>query len=390
MKAKKNVRERMQETLNVVGQTENLKEQNQVLRQKIAELETRLFFSNDSASESDRKLILEQLRSNLETAGKVIELDLDDILYSDQCRKTFTPTQIRKRANSLLENGQMENLIVIETKEGFELEDGELSTRAAHLLVKEGYKEWRKLKAVPVERPQNQNANHRSLIHHRHSEKLNQLDDAEAILKELKQNIQIDLSDKEIQKADGSQELAYKYKVKQILGSIRRKLLTNKQFVQIYNELKLKPAGERQDILSTIDYLDTLQKDILDFFYTWQEDNINTFYQTSLPLVFISQHLKEAIRHRGLDCTLARMLHKIKDPKLQKSLTDKAIKNDWSKATLKQEIDRLKPDSSTQKKYEKLRKQITISDEVVLELSPEQKQELIDIYEQTLLLLRKN
>lgn len=396
MKAKTNIKERTKQSFQQADKSNVLTKQNIELKQKITELEAALLHSKNNSS-IDREKILNELRVELEKEQGTFQVNVYNIRPSNQCRKTILPLHIEKRAQSLLEHGQMESLILIPLAEErqYEIEDGEITWHAARLLVERGNEKWQLLKAVATTRPIEDDANKRSLIHHRHAENLNNLDYAEAILKELKKDIPLLLSDQEIQKADGSQELAYNHRYKKIIGSIANKLLRIEEFRPLYEELKLKPQFDRLLAFREITYLDTTEKQVLEFFYRWQEDNINTFYRTVLPTVFISDYLKKAIRHKGLSCTLALILDKIQDSKQQQELTKNTIKYGWLKTTLKKEINRLKNpdndghDNSDSISYQDFFKQITnLNEEAVASYSTQQKQDLIKMLKEKLTLLQ--
>ena len=375
----------MQETLDVVGQAEALAAQNLNLKSEIDKLEEKLAQAN--------------FNDSTDSVGEGIgafQVNINDIQPSLQCRKTILPLHIEKRCQTLLENGQRKSVILIPLEETgkYVIEDGELTWRAAKSLVEKGHQEWQQLNAVAATRDSRDDANKRSLIHHRHAEHLNNLDYAEGILIELKKDVSIQLSDPEIKKTNGVQDLALNNRFKKIIGSLKNKLTRNQEFKKLYEELKSKPSLERRLILEKVSYLSKTEKEVLDFFYRWQEDNISTFYKSILPLAFISENLKKAVRNKGLSCTLALMLNKVKDKATASRLTNLAIKNNWSKSDLKAEIDKYqKPEeqpNSSRQSYSRCLKNIEeISVEVIETYSSEQKKELITVLENKLKLLNR-
>lgn len=384
MKPKRNVEKRIQQTLDVVGQTEALAAQNLNLKSEINKLEEKLAQAN--ADDSTESVVEER---------GAFRVDIDNIQPSLQCRKTILPIHIEKRCQTLLENRQRKSLILIPLEETgkYEIEDGELTWRAAQSLVAKGHQEWQQLNAVATARDSRDDANKRSLIHHRHAEHLNNLDYAEGILIELKKEVVIQLSDQEIKQTNGVQDLALNNRFKKIIGSLKNKLTRNQEFKKLYEELKSKPSLERKIILEKVSYLSKTEKEVLDFFCRWQEDNISTFYKSILPLAFVSDNLKKAVRNRGLSCTLALMLNKVKDKATALKLTNLAIKNHWSKSDLKAEIAKYqKPEdqpNSSRQSYSRCLKNIKeISTEVIETYSPKQKQELISLLEKKLELLK--
>lgn len=384
MKPKRNVEKRIQQTLDVVGQTEALAAQNLNLKSEINKLEEKLAQANSDNSTG----------SVIEERG-AFRVDIDNIQPSLQCRKTILPIHIEKRCQTLLENRQRKSLILIPLEETgkYEIEDGELTWRAAQSLVEKGHQEWQQLNAVATTRDSRDDANKRSLIHHRHAEHLNNLDYAEGILIELKKEVVIQLSDQEINQTNGVQDLALNNRFKKIIGSLKNKLTRNQEFKKLYEELKSKPSLERKMILEKASYLSKTEKEVLDFFCRWQEDNISTFYKSILPLAFVSDNLKKAVRNRGLSCTLALMLNKVKDKATALKLTNLAIKNHWSKSDLKAEIEKYQkpedPTKSSRQSYFRCLKNIEeISTEVIETYSSEEKQELITLLENKLKLLK--
>ena len=118
-----------------------------------------------------------------------LRLDRSQIRPSKQVRKTITKEAVSKRANSLLENGQANPLILVPLSNdpdySWELEDGELTWRASGLLVQEGHLEWQFLDGKKSTQSLEHDAHKRSFLHHRHKEGLNALDDTEALLYEV-------------------------------------------------------------------------------------------------------------------------------------------------------------------------------------------------------------
>ena len=400
MKPKRNVEKRIQQTLDVVGQAETLAVQNLNLKSEISKLEAKLAlanFNNSTGETVEGKQRLSELGAELEVERGTFLVDISNIQPSAQCRKTILPIHIEKRCQTLLENGQRKSLILIPLKEPgkYEIEDGELTWRAAQSLVGKGNKTWQQLKAVVTTRASRDDANKRSLIHHRHAEHLNNLDYAEGILLELKKEVAIQLSDPEIKQANGVPDLALKNRFKKIIGSLKNKLTRNPEFKQLYEELKSKSSINRILVLEKVSYLNKTEKEVLDFFYRWQEDNISTFYKSVLPLAFMSDYLKKAVRTRGLSCTLALMLDKVKERTIVQKLTKEAIKNNWSKSDLKAELHKLQkpaaPQQSSGQNYARCLKNLEeISASVIETYSSQQKQDLINLLESKLALLKEN
>ena len=369
MKPKKNVQERISNNLIKAAPGSALVQQNNELRNKVEELQHLLNQSKNN-NQVNREEVLKQLRTELEREQTGFLVDIRDLKASDQCRQTITPKLIREKALSLLENSQRKKIILMPLDEQgkYEIEDGELTWRAATELVEEGHLKWQKIEAVLSNNPnQNEDAHRRSLIHHLHSAGLNNLDRSVALLRELKKEVTINLTDQEIAKAGGVRDAALNYRLKQIICSLVNKLRRIPEFKKLYEELHLIPTSDRTKILEKADYLNPIDRQVLNFFYSWQVDNLETFYRSVLPTAFMNDYLKNAVRKKGLNCSLALILDKIQDKKQMQKLTSAAIKHKWSKSELKQEIAKLCPkeDKTPVKRYQtciKSLKNLTSSD----------------------------
>lgn len=394
MKAQKNIKERTRENFQKATESTAVFQENAKLKQEISQLQAQLEQARNSSGEI-REQSLEQIRSQLENQDGKLKININDIQPSDQCRKTILPIHIQQRSQTLLDNGQRKSLILIPlAEEGkYGLEDGELTWRAASSLVEQGYTDWQYLEAVitPVEEDLDE-AHKRSLIHHLHAVHLNSLDKSEALFRELRKSVSLELSDKEIKAGNGSQDVAKNLKFKQIIGRIKNKLPKIPEFQEIYNSLKNKPSQERVSALAELNYLSEEERQVLEFFSSWQIENIASFYRKVMPTVFLSDKLKKAVREKGLGCSQAILLNKVIEQKKQTQLITQTLKNNWSESQLKAKINDLSESRNTDyKNYSSVIKVTAkITEETVKSYSPQQRQELINLLENKLNLLKTN
>ncbi len=394
MKAQKNIRERTKENFQKSTESTAVFQENVKLKQEISQLQAQLEQARKSSGEV-REQSLEQIRSQLENQDGKLKIDINDISPSDQCRKTILPIHIEQRSQTLLDNGQRKSLILIPLAEPgkYGIEDGELTWRAASSLVEKGYTDWAYLEAVitPMEKERDE-AHKRSLIHHLHAVHLNSLDKAEALFRELRSSVHLELTEPEIKAADSSKDKAKNLKFKQIIGRIKNKLPKIPKFLEIYNSLKNKPAQERVSALAELNYLSEEERQVLEFFYSWQIENIASFYRKVMPTVFLSDKLKKAIREKGLGCSQAILLDKVTDQKTQTKLITQTLKNNWSESELKAKINDLSESRSPENRnYSSVIKATAkITEETIKSYSPEQRQELMRLLEEKLNLLKVN
>ena len=394
MKAQKNIRERTKENFQKSTESTAVFQENVKLKQEISQLQAQLEQARNSSGEV-REQSLEQIRSQLENQDGKLKININDLSPSDQCRKTILPIHIEQRSQTLLDNGQRKSLILIPLAEPgkYGIEDGELTWRAASSLVEKGYADWAYLEAVitPMEKERDE-AHKRSLIHHLHAVHLNSLDKAEALFRELRNSVHLELTEPEIKAADSSKDKAKNLKFKQIIGRIKNKLPKIPKFLEIYNSLKNQPAQERVSALAELNYLSEEERQVLEFFYSWQIENIASFYRKVMPTVFLSDKLKKAIREKGLGCSQAILLDKVTDQKTQTKLITQTLKNNWSESELKAKINDLSESRSPENRnYSSVIKATAkITEETIKSYSPEQRQELMRLLEEKLNLLKVN
>jgi ParB family transcriptional regulator, chromosome partitioning protein len=132
------------------------------------------------------------------STGKFL-ISLDKIEPSKQCRQTFTESVIQKRMQSLSREGQLDPLVLVPLSETeafsdkkYQIEDGEVTFRAAKRLIEQGDTQWEYLEAVLSNIEDLDTIHFRTLLHHLHSEGLNPLDRAESIFAEINLQLQIE------------------------------------------------------------------------------------------------------------------------------------------------------------------------------------------------------
>lgn len=170
-----------------------------------------------------REELLIQLRSGLEQRNGKVLVPIEKITPSDQCRKTFTEAVILKRVESLKREGQLDSLILIpltDKANHYQLEDGEVTWRAAKYLVEAGEEKWKNLEAVISPLVGNEREIHRrTLLHHLHSEGLNSLDRAESLIRELNWSLDLEIYEDEVEEGQSRSEVAIA-KLKKILRNL--------------------------------------------------------------------------------------------------------------------------------------------------------------------------
>ncbi|WP_138506636.1 ParB/RepB/Spo0J family partition protein [Nostoc sp. PA-18-2419] len=155
------------------------------------------------------ELQIATLREQLTMQSGLQEIDLTLIRPNPgQPRKTFSLQSINAMARTLEKDGQLHPVILIAEGQQFDLFDGERRWRAAKHL------RWEKLKAVVMPRPQD--LHRKALLTTLHREDLNPLDKAEALLKEISEQTEVDLTQAPRITATAVRRLEYQKRMKQI------------------------------------------------------------------------------------------------------------------------------------------------------------------------------
>lgn len=240
---------------------------------KIIELQSEIEQLRKSATPEVFQAEIEKLRAQLLTKSGEIEIDVSLIDPNlSQPRQTITDVSIQIKARSLKRYGQISPIILVPSGERYTLLDGQLRWLSARLLG------WSTIRAVVVPMPED--LNHSSLLTFLGFEDLNPLDKAEAIVREISKCT--GLNDEEIYTT--------------LSTAIKR----------IQRDDKLK------DLSSLIGASDSEQGQLLRSLLTGDSElevflilielglNPNSFRVNLMPMLFLPQDLKDAIRVQGL------------------------------------------------------------------------------------------
>ena len=226
---------------------------------------------------------LQMLRSQLQSQSGVLSIPLEQIEPNpEQPRQTFLTESLESMSRSLATDGQLEPIILIQ-RANLVLFDGERRWRSAKALG------WQSLQAVVIPEP---TALHRkALLTSLHREDLNPLDKAEAIVRELATNT--DLESEEIPR---------------ILSTVVRRLNTHKRIHQVV-ELTMATVEEQQQGLATLglsDFEQAVLGLLLDLQLNPASIDANIF-----PMLSLATDLKAEIRESGLKGVHAMALQKL-------------------------------------------------------------------------------
>lgn len=269
-KVKNKFRDRFSTTKSVQQETTKVKE----LKEKIKELENSSLIAETST-------------------GKFL-ISLDRIEPSKQCRQTFTESVIQKRMQSLSREGQLDPLVLISVSETealsdrkYQIEDGEVTFRAAKRLVEQGDTQWEYLEAVLSNIEDLDTVHFRTLLHHLHSEGLNPLDRAESIFAEINLQLQIET------------ETAVKL-LRNIVYRSSRDIALEEAITNYYMEERYQEYLRQQ--------LETDQIKLITLFNRLQVE-LGSFVKNDLAMLALTKNLKTAIRKRELPCHQAKIIN---------------------------------------------------------------------------------
>jgi ParB family transcriptional regulator, chromosome partitioning protein len=269
-KVKDKFRDRFSTTKSVQQETTKVKE----LKEKIKELENSSLVAETST-------------------GKFL-ISLDRIEPSKQCRQTFTESVIQKRMQSLSREGQLDRLVLIPVSETealsdrkYQIEDGEVTFRAAKRLVEQGDTQWEYLEAVLSNIEDLDTVHFRTLLHHLHSEGLNPLDRAESIFAEINLQLQIET------------ETAVKL-LRNIVYRSSRDIALEEAIANYYMEERYQEYLRQQ--------LETDQIKLITLFNRLQVE-LGSFVKNDLAMLALTKNLKTAIRKRELPCHQAKIIN---------------------------------------------------------------------------------
>lgn len=163
-------------------QSQQLSEAEDELQRLRAEIEE---LRSSGAAELEEQLAA--LRSQLQSQSGILSIAIEQIEPNpEQPRQTFLPESIESMSRSLAEDGQLQPIILIQ-RENLVLFDGERRWRSALALG------WQNLQAVII--PEPVSLHRKALLTSLHREDLNPLDKAEAIVRELANNTDLEQVD---------------------------------------------------------------------------------------------------------------------------------------------------------------------------------------------------
>jgi ParB family chromosome partitioning protein len=264
-------------------QLSEAEEEIQRLRAEIEELR--------SQGSTELEAQLQALRSQLQSQSGVLSITLEQIEPNpEQPRQTFLPESLESMSRSLTTDGQLEPIILIQ-RANLVLFDGERRWRSAKALG------WQSLQAVII--PEPTSLHRKALLTSLHREDLNPLDKAEAIVRELATNTDLESQD-----------------IPRILSTVVRRLNTQKRMNTVV-ELMTATAQEQQQGLASMG-LDDREQAVLGLLLDLQL-NPASIDANIFPMLTLATDLKAAIRESGLFGVHAMALQKLSANNLGKT-----------------------------------------------------------------------
>lgn len=258
-------------------QSQQLSEAEEELQRLRAEIEE---LRSLGAAELEEQLAT--LRKQLQSQSGILSISIEQIEPNpEQPRQTFLPESIESMSRSLAEDGQLQPIILIQ-RENLVLFDGERRWRSALALG------WQNLQAVII--PEPASLHRKALLTSLHREDLNPLDKAEAIVRELANNTDLEEMD-----------------IPRILSTVVRRLNAQKKMNSVV-ELMTAENAEQQLGLAALGLSDSEQAVLgllLDLQLNPASIDANVF-----PMLSLASDLKVAIRS-GLKGVHAMALQKL-------------------------------------------------------------------------------
>ncbi|MBD2303833.1 ParB/RepB/Spo0J family partition protein [Nostoc sp. FACHB-87] len=336
-------------------------EQEKKIAQLQAEVE-QLRIKQAPELENELQLLREKLRNH---SGEV-EIDLELIDPNpNQPRQTITVESIQAKARLLKKHGQITPIILVAQKNGrYILLDGQLRTEGAKLLG------WKSIRAVIVPMPKDLTQS--SLITFLGFEDLNPLDKAEAIVQELNKATELDLEEISTVLATVLKRIERDGKSKELTKLVALDLEQQKLGLETLNVI-----GEEQSL-----FLGLLELGL----------NPASVKSNLLPMLFLPDDLKKAIRYNGLKgahalalATLSAKALDISEEKAQKErtkITEKVLAENLTVPETRELIKQVKAKYLTTTKSESkevksiIQKISNLSETSLIQASTEQLQEL--------------
>jgi len=280
----------IEESLKKAERAHNLSEQLNDKEQEIEVLKQEIEELRKKGNTSEEATKLAELREELSTQG-LKELSVDSIAPNpEQPRETFEPENIEILARSLQTDGQQQPILVIKRgEENYLIFDGERRWRAARFLG------MTTILAIII--PEPKKLHRQALLANLHRENLNNLDLAEALIREISSSN--DIPEKDIPR---------------ILNTVVKRLSKQKQMQNLVEGV-LKQEREQENILASLELSFeeiAILKSILSLQLNPGSVNKNIF-----PTLELFHDLKEAIRIRGLSPYQALILQRVSPEKLK-------------------------------------------------------------------------
>lgn len=280
-------------------QSQQLSEAQEEIQRLKAEIEE-LRFKGSTELETQ----METLREQLSSQSGVLSIPIGEIEPNqEQPRQTFLTSSIESMSRSLVTDGQLQPIILIQ-RESLVIFDGERRWRSAKALG------WQNLQAVII--PEPDSLHRKALLTSLHREDLNPLDKAEAIVRELATNVSLEPEE-----------------IPRILSTVVRRLNAQKRMNSVAELLTAQEEKQQKGLeaLELSDYERSILELLLDLQLNPASIDANIF-----PMLSLASDLKAGIRD-GLKGVHAMALQKLSAKNLE--VTEEEAKSIRVEATLK-------------------------------------------------------
>jgi ParB family transcriptional regulator, chromosome partitioning protein len=255
---------------------------------------------NLSSDKSQLEQQIQELTDQLATQSGVHEILLSKIDRDvDQPRTVFPPALIQERSESLRAKGQLTPIIVIPTGDRYKLFEGELRWRSAQKLG------WKKLQAVFLTSKESLNNTEifeRQLVTSIQSQRLHDLDIAEAIIK-LAVDRHPNLAGK-------------KAELPKILHTALRRMERD-HLLPDFNALKIADSNTQQNWIDNLENVEA-EKQIFQVILGLQLHPASISKHV-LPLLKVADDVKAAIREFGIEGSKAKQIDRLTAKQLGES-----------------------------------------------------------------------
>ena len=241
-------------------------------------------------SSTELETQIETLRQQLKSQSGTLEIPIAQICPNpSQPRQTFLEESVQSMAYSLLRDGQLQPVILLEQGEQYLLFDGERRWRGARELG------WEALKAVIIPKPE---ALHRqALLTTLHREDLNPLDKAEAIVLEIANTTQLK-----------SEEIV------RILSAVIRRLTKQGKLTELSGVVTASQASQ-EELIGTLNLSESEQAIISELLVL--QLNPASIDANIFPMLTLLPDLKTAILKQGLKGSQALVLQQLSAKNLE-------------------------------------------------------------------------